>query len=260
MRWATFLVAALLGGCGGEGKGPKGPADPPPPSKIWRGALAGLELTLKADKSVYRAGETARVELSIRNLSGADVALTPEMREVLSQLEIMIYNLSAMMRAPVSPRDPVGEVLKPSAVIFYAADVSVERMGLYATPPASGGVHRQSFAVNAPSLPGIHTGDIRSAKSRALHSAYLKMFANGNIEIAVELDFGTKPPLAADYAEIAVTFKPGVKDHVAEAVIAKHGLYVRRSVPGWILYVPGGRSKEETVKALAAESSIEAVR
>jgi len=260
MRWATVVAAAWLGGCGGEGNGPKGPADPPPPSNVWRGALTGLELTLKSDKSVYRAGETARVELSIRNLSGADLALTPEMREVLSQLEITIYNLTAMMRAPVSIREAVGEVLKPAEVLSYAAEVPVERMRLYATPPASGGTHRQLFAVNGPSLPGIHTGNIRSAKSRALHSAYLKMFTNGNIELAVEVDFGPTPALSAEYGEISVKFKPGVTDLDAEKVFRKYGLFVRRSVPAWIVYAPAGRSIEDTVKALAGEPEVEGAR
>lgn len=255
-------VGILLGGCGGAGDaGPRAAADPPPPSLRWRGAMAGVELQLQADRSVVRVGEDVRIELAIRNLSGGELALTPPMREVLSRLEILVFNLSAMIRLAVEPELAVGGALPAGAELRYAAKVPAERLRLYSTPPAGGGMHRQLFVVSGPSLPGTQSQDVRGNKKlQELHVAYLRMLASGQIEIALQADFGPGPALAADYGEIELRFKPGTAVERVEEIIRKHGLYVRRSIPNWIVYAPADRTVANAARALAAEPDVEAAK
>jgi hypothetical protein len=223
--------------------------------------MAGLEIELRADRSVYRAGENVRIELAIRNLSGGDLALSPPMREVLSRLELSVFNLSAMIRLAVEPGSPAEATFPAGAELRYAAEVPAERLRLYSTPPAGGGAHRQAFVVSGPSLPGAQAKDVRGNKKlQELHAAYLRMLASGQIEIALQLDFGAAPALAADYGEIELRFKAGTAVERAEEIIRRHGLYVRRSMPNWVVYAPADRAAEEAVRALQAEPEVEAAK
>lgn len=262
MRRAAAVAAILLARCGGGGgAGAGAAADPPPPSLRWRGSTAGLELQLQADRSVVRAGEVVRIELAIRNLSGAEIALTPPMREVLSRLEISVFNLSAMIRQAVEPTPVVGSALPAGAQLRYLVEIPAERLRLYSTPPAGGGAHRQPFVVSGPSLPGTESKDVRGNKKlQDLHGAFLRMLTSGQIEIAAQANFDRADAPAADYRQIELRFKAGTPVERVEEVIRKHGLFVRRSVPGWIVYTPASRTIEEAVRGLAGEPEVEAAK